>query len=209
MGHLIHEIVHIFVVVTIVDLFLYGIPIPRISRHLHKSQFFIQSKNRIEYQKARECAGYSTAYVFRHFGVDMDGLSAYQSIPFKLLHGNVAGMGIVFLCLKNKVKVRFRIGNLDGLKNSLLKGNPIVVLTKSAVGSNSLHYIVVVGYDDEYVYVVDSIESHKNCENEFYNRQIATAEFKKLWQTSMIYQPLFFHLFWEFGPGDGSMAHIE
>lgn len=174
-----------------------GLPIPKLSNRLQQESFLIDFLNRFEYQKKRECAGYATAFVLRHFGINIDGQTAYNEIPVKLLNGDVSGLGVIYLCRKHKVSVKLRIGNLNALKNSLLAGNPIIVLTRSVVGSNSLHYIAVVGYDEENIYVADSIESHKNCENDFYNRIIPKEDFTKMWKTNMIYQPFFFNLFFE------------
>lgn len=197
MQNIIETVINYFVIVTVINIIMNGLPIPKISKDVRKRTFFVESQNRFEYQKNRECSGYATAYALRHLGVEADGLTSYNSIPIKLLHGNVPGLGIFYLCMKNKVRVRLRIGNVNALKNSLTAGNPIVVLTRSVVGSNSLHYINVVGYDESHIYAVDSIESHKNVENDFYNRIIPIEDFKKIWRTSMIYQPFFFHLFFE------------
>lgn len=194
---IINDIVHYFIIVTIINVILYGLPIPKITKKAKQTSYMIKGTNRFEYQQNRECGGYSTAYVFRHLGIEIDGLTAYKEIPFKLLHGNVSGMGIILLCLKNHVKVLPRMGNLEALKDSLCKGNPIVVFTRSVVGSRGLHYITVVGYDDEYIYTADSIKGHVNSENEVYNRKISVSDFKKIWKTNLIYQPLIFNLFFE------------
>ena len=157
----------------------------------------IDVANKFEYQQASDCSGYSTAYVFRHFGIDIDGPSAYKQIPFKLWRGCVSGMGIIILCLKYKVKVLLRIGNVEALKDSVCKGVPVVVLTKTDVGSRWLHYITVVGFDEEYIYTADSLKEHVNSESKLYNRRIPISDFKKIWQTGKVYQPLMFNLFFE------------
>ncbi len=195
--NIIETIVNYLVIVSIINIIMNGLPIPKLSKRIQQESFLIDYLNRFEYQKKRECAGYATAFVLRHFGINIDGQTAYNAIPVKLPNGDVAGLGVIYLCYKHKVRVKLRIGNLNALKNSLTVGNPIIALTRSVVGSNSLHYITVVGYDEENIYVVDSMESHKNCENDFYNRIISEEDFKKIWKTSMIYQPFFSHLFFE------------
>lgn len=90
-----------------------------------------------------------------------------------------------------------RIGNIEALEDTVCKGIPVVVLTRTMPGSRWLHYITVVGFDEEYIYSVDSMIEHKNSENSLYNRRIPIADFKKIWQTSKIYQPLMFNLFFE------------
>lgn len=197
MPGIVRDIIHLFIVVTIVNVILYGMPIPKLKKKCKLSSFMIDANNRFEYQQNRECGGYSAAYVFRHLGIEIDGLTAYKKIPFKLLHGNVSGMGIILLCLRFKVKVMLRTGNIEALKDSVCKGIPVVVFTRSVVGSRGLHYITVVGFDDEYIYTADSMKDHKNSDDSRYNRKIPISDFKKIWQTSLIYQPLIFNLFFE------------
>ena len=191
------DIIHLFIVVTIVNVILYGLPIPKLIKKCRLSSYMIEGNNRFEYQQNRECGGYSTAYVLRNLGIDIDGLTAYNQIPFKLLHGNVSGIGIILLCLRYKMNVLLRIGNIEALKDSVCKGIPVVVLTRSVVGSRGLHYITVVGFDNDYIYTADSVKDHKNSDDSRYNRKISISDFKKIWQTSLIYQPLMFNLFFE------------
>ena len=191
------EIIWLFVWVTVVNIILFGIPIPKIVSKCKHKEHMIDAGNRFEYQQGSECGGYSSAFVFRHLGINIDGFSAYKQIPFKLWRGSVSGMGIILLCLKYKVRVLLRIGNIEALKDSVSKGVPIVVLTRTVVGSRWLHYITVVGFDEEYIYTADSMKEHVNSNNKPYNRRIPISDFKKIWLTSKIYQPLMFNLFFE------------
>lgn len=186
-----------FLWVIVVDLILYGIPIPKIIKRCSKKEFMIDADNRFEYQQGSECSGYSTAFVFRHLGIEMDGMTAYRQIPIKLWRGSVPGIGIILFCLKHKVRARLRIGNVEALKDSVSRGTPVVVLTRTVVGSKWLHYITVVGFDEDYIYVADSMKENTNTGNMSYNRKIPISDFKKIWLTSKIYQPLMFNLFFE------------
>lgn len=197
MPGVIKEILRTFAWVIVIDYVLFGLPIPKIVRKCKQRSYMIDTENRFEYQKDNECSGYSSAYVLRHLGIDIDGVTAYSQIPIKLAHGNVPGIGIIILCLKHKLKVRLRMGNLEALKDSVCKGNPVIVFTRSAVGSRFLHYIAVVGFDEEYIYTADSVENHVNSDSKLYNRRIPISDFKKIWQTNKIYQPLIFNLFFE------------
>ena len=49
----------------------------------------------------------------------------------------------------------------------------------------------------EYIYTADSMKEHVNSENKLFNRRIPISDFKKIWQTSKVYQPLMFNLFFE------------
>ena len=197
MGYIFRKILWLFIWVTVINIILHGLPILKIVRKCKKKAYMITADNKFEYQQASDCSGYSTAFVFRHLGIDLDGPSAYKQIPFKLWRGSVSGMGIILLCLKYKVKVLLRIGNIEALKDSVCKGVPVVVLTRTVVGSRWLHYITVVGYDEEFIYTVDSMKEHVNSESALYNRKIPVSDFKKIWLTSKIYQPLMFNLFFE------------
>ena len=149
---ILRKVFWVYVWITLVDVILFGLPIPKIVKKCKQKEFMINGGNRFDYQQASDCSGYSTAYVFRHLGIDIDGPSAYRQIPIKLWRGSVSGIGIIILCLKYKVKVLLRIGNIEALKDSVCKGNPVVVLTRTKVGSRWLHYITVVGFDEEYIY---------------------------------------------------------
>lgn len=49
--------------------------------------------------------------------------------------------------------------------------------TRSAVGYRYLHYIAVVGFDEEYIYTADSLENHVNSDSKLYNRRVPIADF--------------------------------
>ena len=79
---------------------------------------------------------------------------------------------------------------------------------------NYLHFATVTGYDEEKVYLADSIQSWVNVDKDgnaiepaldttptsgesvYYNRTIPVEEFKKLWNTSMLKMPLYRNMFY-------------
>ena len=186
------------VMVTIVDIALIGLPIPAFTHKLREKNFLIAGENYSEDQGKCECAGFSSAYVYRHFGVDAKGQELYKKMPCKGFKGYVYCRGILLLARKYGFKALLRTGNLNALKNAVAKGNPVIVMLHSYKGSTGLHYVAVVGYDEEYIYMVDSVKSNRNVTgNPHYNRKLSTAEFKKLWNISMLWQPLYFNLFFE------------
>ena len=81
MQNLIETIIHYLVIVSIINIIMNGLPIPYLSNRLHQESFLINFSNRFEYQRKRECAGYATAFVLRHFGINIDGQTAYNEIP--------------------------------------------------------------------------------------------------------------------------------
>lgn len=186
-----------FLIVTLVNIFLIGLPILKIALKLEKENFLITKPNHSENQGKVECSGFASAYVYRHLGKDVTGQQLYQEMPCKAPKGYVYCRGIVLLARKYGFHARFHIGNLTALKNTVAKGIPVIVMVRTRVRSSALHYITVVGYDSENIYVVDSVEKFRNSQNEHYNRIIPINEFKKLWNTSLLFQPLYFNLFFE------------
>ena len=104
-------------------------------------------------------------------------------------------------------------GNFNALKKELERGNPVIVVIRSFVGKNDLHFACLTGYDQENVYFADSIQSWVNVDKDgnpiqpnlempasanetvYYNRVVPVSEFKKLWNTSMLKMPLYRNIF--------------
>lgn len=186
-----------FLIVTIVDIFLIGLPILKIATKLEKESFLITKPNHSEKQGKVECSGFSSAYVYRHLGKEVTGQDLYKEMPCKAPKGYVYCRGIVLLAGRYGFHAKFHIGNLTALKNTVAKGVPVIAMVRTRARSTALHYIAVVGYDKENIYVVDSVEAFRNATAEHYNRIIPINEFKKLWNTSLLFQPLYFNLFFE------------
>ena len=60
---------------------------------------------------------------------------------------------------------------------------------------NWLHYVPVVGYDGQNIFVAESLAELSNCNEPHYNRRIPVKEFKKLWNTAMPKMPLYANTF--------------
>ncbi|MBQ7920227.1 MAG: C39 family peptidase [Lachnospiraceae bacterium] len=189
------------VIVTIVDIILIGLPIPAFARRAEKESYLIEGDNFSEEQGKCECAGFSSAYVYRHLGLDAKGMDTYQKMPCKGPKGYVYCKGIVKLARRNGFRAMLRTGNLNALKNTVAKGNPVIVMLRTRKGARGLHYVPVVGYDKEFIYITDSVKSNRNVVSPHFNRKIPVTEFKKLWNISMLKQPFFFNLFFEISGG--------
>ena len=185
------------VIVTIVDIILIGLPIPTFALRRKQESFLIDRENYSENQGKCECAGFSSAYVYRHLGMAAKGMDTYREMPCKGPKGYVYCKGIVRLARRHGLTARLRTGNLSALKNAVAKGNPVIVMLRSRVGSAGLHYVPVVGYDEEFIYLSDSVVSNRNEKSPHYNRKLSVKDFKKLWNISMLRQPLYFNLFFE------------
>ncbi len=109
--------------------------------------------------------------------------------------GTVYPKGICKLLSCYGLKVRYRFGNLNTLKNEVAKGIPVIVLIRMQEGSKDLHYVPVVGYDEKHIYIAESSESDVNCKEKYYNRKVKVSDFKRLWNTSMLKMPLYFNTY--------------
>lgn len=53
----------------------------------------------------------------------------------------------------------------------------------------------VVGYDENNIFLAESLSELMNCNHEIYNRKLSYEEFERLWNTSMLKMPLYTHTF--------------
>lgn len=145
------------------------------------SSFIIQKKVLVDNQNANQCAACSSAYVMRFYGLNADGLKLYKKFPCKFTNGYIAPKGIqeVF-AEKKEFETFFYTGSVDNLKEEVSKGHPVIVLVQYENGS--LHYIPVVGYDEENLYFQDSVPANRNNKTEFYNESISISQFEKMWK---------------------------
>jgi len=196
-------LVDYLVIATGINIILMGALRPRFSLACKAEKFLIETPNRIDFQKGNQCAAFSSAYVFRHWGEEKNGSDLYREITGKLKDGSVYPKGITKLFRRYGFSVKYCAGNLNALKNEVSRGNPVIVLIRSAVGKSSLHFVPVVGYDEQNIFIADSVEKLSNCAEPFYNRKIPTAEFKRLWNTSMLKMPLYRNTYFVIGKEKG------
>ena len=184
-------------ITTLIDIIITGLPALRLDKKLHKTSFLIEKENHSEVQGASECSAFASAYVYRHFGREAKGMELYEEMPWKFPGGSVSCRGIVKLARKYGFAAGLRAGTLTALKNAVTKGTPVIVLIRSEIGKTTMHFVPVVGYDEEYIYIMDSVRSFRNHRTKQYNRRVPIKEFCKLWNVSMLRQPLFRNLFIE------------
>lgn len=178
-------------ITTIVDFFLMGVLHFGFAMKCRKKNFLITKTNRIDLQDGYKCSAFSSAYVLRHWDVEENGNCLYEVMPNKMRDGYVYPKGIQNLLLQYGFKTKYCIGNITALKNEISKGNPVIVLIRVQAGKNWLHYVPIVGYDEHYIFIAESLEELVNHEGQYYNRKVEIKEFVKLWNTSMIKMPFY------------------
>lgn len=180
----------LWIIISItINSYLMTLPIPILRKKAYPANYQIQHNNRIDFQHNTECAAFSTAYLLRHFGIEAAGESLFKDFTSKTKAGNVYPKGIRKMFEKNGFKTNYYKGNIHTLKYEVSKGTPVIVFIKVQKDRNYLHFVPVVGYDTEYIYLAESLKHLVNCEDDCksYNRKVPIHEFKKLWDVKRIH----------------------
>ncbi len=154
-----------------------------------ESAYIIDVPNRFEIQGFNQCAGFSSAYMMRHFGRDITGDEVYSKMPH-LKNGTILPKHVVSLFRKEGFDATYFRGSLDTLKSLVEQGDPVIVFIRSSLNSNILHFVNMVGFDEKNIFIVDSLENNINEPSGHYNRKVSNEEFLKLWNTSRFVMPL-------------------
>ena len=147
------------------------------------SEYMITTKNEIQKQGRYECGAYSMAYVLRSLGEDVDSKEFYDSLEPKGKDGSVPYEAMSAGVERYGYKLESGMISLAALKYEVSKGVPVIVGMEIAPGNSLLHFLPIVGYDDEYIYAAESVGIYANEKGDHYNRKINTDTFKKLWKT--------------------------
>lgn len=182
-----------FFVIIFIDWILMSLPCLDFSKKQYPRQFHIRHSNRIDFQKKYECSAFSTAFLLRHFDIKADGIQIYNEMPNKMRSGCVYPKEIRNY-LKNKgFKTMFYKGTIHSLKRQVSKGIPVIAFIKVNLEKNDTHYVPVVGYDEEYIYIAESLNYLANCQESdgVYNRKVPIRDFKKLWNIKNVRMPIY------------------
>ena len=147
------------------------------------SEYMITTKNEIQKQYRYECGAYSAAYVLRSLGEDVDSKEFYDSLEPKGKDGSVPYEAMSAGVERYGYKLESGMISLAALKYEVSKGVPVIVGMEIAPGNSLLHFLPIVGYDDEYIYAAESVGIYANEKSDHYNRKIRTDIFKELWKT--------------------------
>lgn len=148
----------------------------------YPQEFFCASaENRIDYQTDGKCAAYAVAYLLRHFGENADGEELFPGLKRTL--GFVSANSVVDVFERYGYQAKACHGSVDTLKQRLTEGNPIIVFIRIP---GDTHYAVVVGYDEQHIYLVDSLAENANASDTQYNRVLPTEDFEAVWKTGTL-----------------------
>ncbi len=187
---LIIAIASTILLISVLDWFIIGIARPAKKKSYDKD-YMLRNRNRMDYQTSTECSGYSLAYVLRSFGMEADGKDIYAKIHRKMSNGAVLPRTLIRVIQSGGLKAKYVKGSLETLKSDLSEGKRVIVFIKTRLEKNWLHYVPVVGYDEEYIYIAESMNSLVNCDEEYYNRKLTNQEFLRYWDTREIYMPFY------------------
>ena len=188
---LLSTLVNTVIIITIADIFLMGGLHFHFSIKCRKKEVVITKANRIDLQNGYQCAAFSSAYILRHWDIEEHGDNLYEVIPNKMRDGCVYPRGILNILSQYCFKIKYCAGNIATLKNEVSKGNPVIVMIRIQTDKNYLHFVPVVGYDEQYIFIAESLADFVNSNEQCYNRKISVKEFKKLWNTSMLKMPFY------------------
>ena len=145
-------------------------------------EFFCASVgNRIDCQTDGKCATYAAAYLLRHFGEAADGEALFPELKRPL--GFASANSIVNVFERHGYQAKACHGIIDTLKQRLAGGKPIIVFIRIP---GDTHYAVVVGYDEQYIYLADSLAENANVSDTRYNRVLTTEDFEAVWKTETL-----------------------
>lgn len=157
-------------------------PKDRITDLNYPPEFICDSgENRSDFQTGDNCAAYAAAFVLRRLGMQTDGERIAPEMG--RIFGFVSADSIVRVFEKHGFSAKAYHGDVDTLKHRLVGGVPVIVFL-SIPGDT--HYAVVVGYDTQYFYLVDSLPENKNATGTQYNRKLTIEEFEKGWKTDTV-----------------------
>lgn len=147
----------------------------------YPSEFFCANTGRIDYQTDGKCAAYAAAYLLRYFGEDADGEKLFSELkrPF----GFVSANSITDVFARHGYQAKACLGSIETLKQRLTEGSPIIVFIRIP---GDTHYAVVVGYDEQNIYLADSLAENANASGAQYNRVLTTKDFEAVWKTGTL-----------------------
>lgn len=147
----------------------------------YPDELLIKKESYFEEQGLNQCAGFSSAYLLRHLNHDISGSEVYEKLDYKFSNGYVLPQAIIKVLNDYDLKANLYQGNIGQLKTHLNNKKPIIVLIGDSY--HWQHYVSVVGYDKDNIYLYDSLyeDSPKS-----YNRVMDNDKFLDYWDNGTI-----------------------
>ncbi len=95
------------------------------------SEYMITTENEIQKQYRYECGAYSTAYVLRSLGVDVDSKEFYEQAEPKSKEGAVPYEAMQAGAERYGYKLESGMISLAALKYEVSKGVPVIILNRN------------------------------------------------------------------------------
>ena len=157
-------------------------PQPYVSQHKHPSKYIISPNPAPDTQSTFECAGCSSAYLLRFYGENVNGVELFHQSTFPCKHSEGAYpkcFKVLFEEQYTHYTATYYTGTTDDLKDAVSQGTPVIVLL---FNGKTLHYVPVMGYDEEHIFIQDSVDEYRNVDDsKDFNRSVETAVFDKMW----------------------------
>lgn len=159
-------------------------PMAYINKHNHPLAYIISPNPAPDTQTSCECSACSSAYLLRFYDEQADGVKLYHNPLFPCKHTEGAFprcFKVLFEEQYKNYKTEYYNGTTDDLKNAISQGIPVITLLMYNHGK-SMHYVPIVGYDEKYFYIQDSVEKYRNVENnKSYNEALEISTFDSMW----------------------------
>lgn len=142
--------------------------------------YFITNATYIDYQEENDCSAYAAAYMLRCLGNEIDGKQLYPQMKRHL--GMMTVKSVENALEKQGYSAKAYHGSIDSLKQRPKQGKPVICFIRNG---KDTHYVVGVGYDKEYIYLVDSIKENANVSDSYlYNRKVEIKDFEQIWKNN-------------------------
>jgi len=155
--------------------------------------FHISKENKFEKQGHHQCAAFSTAFILRNFGEEVNGSQTYKEMSYEIpFLGWVLPKGVVAYIKSYGLNPVIFKGTITTLKSRLAQGEPLIVILGE--GFRWQHYMTLVGYNssEKEIYFFDSEREFDENGNLPGNCTFNEEYFLTLWDNGL---PIFNHIY--------------
>lgn len=174
---------------SLFDVYQQSIPKQDQIKAKYQKEYLVNASSDFLMQEHNQCAGFATAYNLKVRSKKTTPLKVYNNLKYKLSNGYVLPQSIKTYLEDKGLQVKMYKGNLKQLKTRLNQGKPIITLIGQGLAWQ--HYVNVVGYDQNNIYLYDSMLSNTN--NHKYNRILSNEKFLSYFNNELpIYHNLYY-----------------